>query len=862
MKRLLIALNLIFIAGRLAAQNIPTPDEVFGHQCGADFKIIGWDAIVDYYRTLDERSPRIAVQELGKTHQGRPFIVAAISSEENMARLDEIKQIARSLALGDPASDEQMREWLDRGRGIVLITQGIHASEFTPTQASPELAYRLITEESDEMQAIRRDVVTLVVPCFNPDGLAMEKEWYDQWLGTPYEGSGMPWIYHPYVGHDNNRDAYMLSQPESQYVNHLLYQEWYPQIYVDQHHMGNSDARIFIGEMYEPLNPSIDPLTVTNVHLVGAAMRGRLESEGKPGVIHRANWDGFWQGGFFTNAWWHNVTGILTEVAATRMATPVFQTARNLDGSYFRGVGKDGNRKDWNLPNPWKGGWWRPRDCVEYNISSALGALAVGSHYKTKFLRDIHTSARRNIATGESQPPYGFAVPVDQHDPASALKFLEIVRMGGGKIERAEEPFTSAGVEFPEGTYVVPVNHAYRPYLLDMFMPQEYPAERNDAGEPILPFDWTGWTLAFQMGVKSVALGEPLDFQRSEVNSVSASDPELGSGAWRLISHANSNAIKTTNAILNAGGEVYWLDEDYAAAEGEIHPAGSILVRARGDGDALDVLRELRVPAVSGPVPAEVNRYRLRKPRLGLYQPWTASMDEGWTRFILEDFGFDYKTIHDAEIRAGDLRSRYDAIILPSVNARSIVQGRDELYSPPAYTGGIGDGGLRELELFVRDGGTLLCLAQSSTLPLEYFNGVAHKDPLADLEPAEFACSGAILRIESDTKHPIAFGMQRETGGPFTRSLAFEIDEEKKKKLGSAPGATVARYATSALRMSGFIHGADKLEGKDAVIEVPVGQGRVILYGFPVQFRGQPHGTFKLLFNAIHYSAAQRQSGD
>jgi Zinc carboxypeptidase len=811
---------------------IRSPDQVFGFRCGADQKFIGWQQIVDYFREVDDRSIHARVEEIGKSTLGRPFIVAYVSSPENLARLDEIRAYNRRVALGEATKEE-----IHSGKfpATVLVTAGIHATEFTGTQAMPELLWWLTAgggppELRGEFflqgvcphPAVEKwleGCLIVLVPSFNPDGLEIVKAWYEKTLGTPFEGTWPPELYHHFVGHDNNRDAYMLTQVESQHVNRLLYHDVHPQIYVDQHHMGNSDARMFIGEMYEPLNPSVDPLTVMNVQLVGAYMRSRMTAEGKRGLLHRANWNGFWQGGFFTNAWWHHIPAILTETASMRLASPIFQKPSDLDGAYFRGVGKNGNAKEWNHPWPWAGGWWRPRDGVEYDIAAVFAATDAAVTFRAKLAEDRWQAARRGVADG-AQAPVAWLVPRAQHDENAPRRLAAKLLSQGATVLEATAPFEANGKAHPAGTLILPAAQPFRSVVRDFVEAQVYP-ERSGGGDgaPEPPFDWTGWTPAMQMGV---AVERVVAWTGKDVAK---------SGDARRLSAAPAEVASENPAMLAS-----W------------RAAGRRLTAAA----AAETRPESR-PVVA--LPGAANGHARPMRRVGVYQPWTASMDEGWIRWILREYELPSVTLHDADVRAGGLRARCDTILLPSIGAHGIREGHAAGSMPPEYCGGLGAEGAAALAAFVREGGRLVCLDASCDYALDLFprKELPVEEVTSKLDGKKFSCPGSLLAVELATRAPLnspmLVGLPQELIVPFQRSRAFTIAAEG---AASKNVEAIAHYAERDLCRSGWILGADQIAGKAMALIANVDAGQVVLFGAPVQFRAQSEASFPLLFNALY----------
>jgi hypothetical protein len=841
--------------------DIAAPETFFGHKPGADFKLIRWEKIVEYFQLLSRESNRIKVEELGKTTLGNPFILATISSAENLSQLEKYKEIAKKLAKGK-VSAEEARRLAGEGKAVVLITCSMHASECGPTQMSPELGYILATDNSSDIKKILDNVIFLLVPSWNPDGNNMVVDWYRRNVGTPFETSPMPWLYHHYVGHDNNRDAFMHTQVETRYVNNILYHDWFPQIFMDMHHMGNSDARLFLSPLYDPRHHSLDPLLTREIELTGAYMRTVLEEQGKIGVIHYANWNHWRMSAIHTSALWHNVVTILFEAAGTRMATPIFQSARDLTGSSSGGLGKMGNTQSINYPSPWPGGWWRLRDIVEYAYWSVIGILETGAKHKEKYLLNMYHMARNSIEMGENETPYAYLIPQKQKDPNTVAKMINILVAGGIEIHQATKPFYVQNRNYPAGTYVALLAQAYRPYLNDMLGPQLYPDRRQYAdGPPERTFDLTGWTLSYQMGVRTIKVDTPFE---AELKPIQRTDPPLGAvsgnGNSYILDHHVLDSFRAINRLLKEGASVAWATNAFTSGERK-YPAGSIVVSGSGIGNKVQSLaKEFNLQIEAGRAPRDL--MRLKPLKLGLYKPWVANMDEGWTRWIFDTWEFPYTTIQDVEIRNGQLQQKYDVILLTNITSQRIINGHNKGTVPSQYAGGIGQQGLSALFEFVRDGGTLIALNSSCQLPVEHFK-VPMKDVSKSFPTTEFFCPSAILKVDVENLHPIAYGMDKTAniltyGSPFFEFLDMDTLTAEDKQDWLTEVKVIARYPNSNPFMSGRLIGDHVLHNKPALLEVKCGKGRIILFAFRPQNRAQPHGTFMMFFNALYYGAATK----
>lgn len=563
------------------------------------------------------------------------------------------------------------------------------------------------------------------------------------------------------------------------------------------------------------------------------------------------------------------MVGILTEAAGALIASPVFQNKSDLRGA--RGL--PSYAMTTSFPEPWPGGWWRLRDVVEYQKISCLALFTLAARYHDLFQDNYLRIGREAIERGRREPPFAWLVPPDQRDPRSAAHLLEILRETGIEIHQAEEAFTADGVNYPAGTRILHCAQPYRAHLIDMLERQKYPDRVQYPGGPAeQPYDIAGWTLSLQMGVRAVEVASPFEGRMRKLESIAAPPAELrgpeNAAAYRLEAGNNDN-YRLLNRLHKTGIEasiVHRAAVQASAPSGDAVPAtiGTIYIhegekfRSRKE----ELLKNLSCMPTGVDKPNDALQQRLRRlrpPRTGLYQPWTASIDEGWTRLVLDNFEFSYRTVRNADIRAGNLRERYDCLILPSIGAASVVNGHAPDTTEPQYVGGIGEDGLVQLQDFVRAGGSLVCLDASCNLPIDHFN-IPVKNLVRGKKTQEFFCPGSLLRVSIDPEHPIGYGLPEWFSGYFQQSQAFEVLETRSPAKGSRdpaarfPARVVARYSDTVLLESGWIRGGDLIADKPAIVEVQFGEGKIVLFGFRIQHRGQPHGTFRLLFNAIQQS--------
>ena len=851
--------GLLLIASSADAQVI-SPEEAIGFPVGADYKLARWETITGYLRSLAASSDRVILEERGKTTEGLDFVLVLISSPENLANLDRYKAIQQKLANPQEHGLTELGRLAQEGKAVVMISCNIHSTEVASSQMSMELAYQLATENTPKVKEILENTILLLIPSANPDGLNMVVDWYERTVNTPYEGARMPWLYHKYTGHDNNRDWFMLTQIETQLVTQILYEEWFPQVIYDVHQMGNRGARFVIPPYFHPVNPNIPPLLQRELALIGAQMALDLTSQGFTGVLSNAVYDTWWHGGFRTVPYRHNMIGILTEAASVNIASPIFQRKSSLRG-HRRGLSEYAQQT--NFPEPWPGGWWRMRDIIEYEQAAAYSILSIVAKQREMFLSNFYKMGLDAVEKGEDEPPRAFLVPTDQRDMNTALKLLQILQRGGVKIHRANANFTADGVEYPAETYVVSMAQPFRAHAKDLLEVQHYPRRIPAPGAPPeRPYDIAGWTLPLQMGVKVIKVVNAFGADLTLLEKIPAAAGKLhldGVDFQDAVVYAfrNQTNLETValNRLLQKDGYAIHQQQREAVWKDVHLPRGTIILKSdRIPGSDSAELRDF-AESVGIEIYALNQRFvdlkeRLRQPRLGLYKPWVANMDEGWTRWVLEKHEFPYRNLTDAEIRAGDLAEWYDAIILPDMRASRMIKGHAEGSLPPEYVGGIGLEGVANLRTFVEQGGTLICFNWATEVPMKHF-GLEITDVLESNRSGpqksagtEFFCPGSLLRVFVETSHPIGYGLEREMAVFFKSGPAFE----------ARSGKRVAAYPNFNPLMSGWIEGEKRIRQKGALWDVKLGQGHVILFGFKPQHRAQSHGTFKLLFNAIYYS--------
>jgi hypothetical protein len=650
----------------------------------------------------------------------------------------------------------------------------------------------------------------------------------------------------------------MHTQVESQAVARVLYEEWYPQILYIQHQTGPFPARIHMPPFDDPVNPNIHPLVVQSVNVIGTHMAKRFEEERKPGAIQHRQYPMWRADGLRYAVYGHNIMGVHTETQLYRYATPHYYDPESLPSTVSgRGASLSAREPSVFYPNPWRGGWWRLGDAVEYVLTAGMGVLDVSERLKEDWLYNAYTMARDAIE--KEGDAFAWIVPSEQWDAGEAIELIRILRRAGVEVYRATSSFTADGKTYTAGSHVVYGAQAFRGFVGHVLDKQVYPDRRlSPDGPPIPPYDLAGWTFPIAMGVTVDRVEQAFEAQTEVVDQA---DPMPGqrigeAGYGYLLSHKHNVSALAVNRLLTAGDRVHWAGAAFGAG-GMQHEPGTIVVeRGRGtEGRVERLAQDLGLSFVGISQQPEVTLHRIESPRVGLYKSWVANMDEGWTRWLLaEEYEFAVDTLHDDAIRGSNL-SRYDVIMLPDQNPAAILNGHAPGTMPPEYVGGLGAEGAAALKRYVETGGTVVALDNAADFAIQQF-GLPVRSALAGSSREDFFVPGSLIRLDVDNTHPLAYGMQREAAAMFRSSKAFAIvppAREGEQHAAPQPVEVVARYGESDLLLSGFEIGADRyLAGRAAVVRVEVGRGEVVLIGFRPQFRAIPRVTFKLLFNAIH----------
>lgn len=761
----------------MAAAAVPTPAGYFGHEIGEDKTVLDWDKVVGYFQELAKSSDRVRVQELGKTADHRPFIAATIADAETLRHLDRYIAIQQRLADPRQTAPAEAEKMFLEGKAIVMITCSIHATELASTGTAVEYAYRLITEDTPQHRAILKDTILLLIPSLNPDGVDIVTRWYRKTLGTPFEGTQPPELWHKYVGHDNNRDWYIFSQPETRHTIELQ-NKWHPQIVYDVHQQGANASRLFTPPWLDPIEPNIDPILSQEMNLFGLMIATDLTAAGKTGVAIHGIYD-FWSPSRHYQSF-HGGLRLLTESASARLASPITITADEIAAN---ALGYNPRQRSWNYLEPWMGGKWTLRDIMSYQLIAFDSVLYNSALHREELLRNFYKVGQRQVARTE---PWGFVVTAGQRDPGATRKLIETLRFGDVEVSKGAD-----------GSAVIPMRQPYSGWAKALLERQHYPEDRlYPGGPPKRPYDVTAHTLPLLFGVdvKAVSLAVPFsgDWQAPAAHTGPVY-PAADTDSWIAVNHAWKD-----------GGSV-WRDP----------AAGDFSVRERPGWK------------------------EIKRPRIGLYKSRIPNMDEGWTRWLFEHFGFAYTSVRNADIQAGGLRAKFDAIVFPDQAANAMENGYSATAMPAEYTGGLGAKGDAALKEFANAGGTLVFLNDASEYATSRL-GVAARNVAGRGNSSEFYSPGELLNARLDTASPLAYGVPADLAIWGEHSPAWETELP-----------VVVRYPDSGLLASGWLVGEKTIAGRAALIDAPMGSGHAILFGMRPQYRAQSYLTFKLFFNAL-----------
>ena len=859
---LIIFANIFILRGQ---EIIPSPEEFFGFKPGTNRELFSYEKLIAYLDTLGANSKRVQMTEIGTSPFGKPMFICFISAPENIARLDDLRNLNKRLALDPEIPDDERNILIDEGKVFLLVTLSMHSREVGPSQAAPSIAYELATTCDKDRIGWLQNVVFMMVPCHNPDGMDMVVENYYTYKNTKYEGSDLPGVYHKYIGHDNNRDFIALTQADTRVIAAIYNKDWFPHVAVQKHQMVSSGVRYVVPPSHDPIAENVDAGLWNWISIFGSNMILDMTHDSLPGIAQRYVFDDFWPGSTGTCVW-TNVIGMLTEAANAKTATPVFIEPNELS---VIGKGLSEHKKSVNMPLPWEGGWWGLEDIVKYEISSTLSMLKTASCYRKEILKFRNELCRSEVIKGKSEPPYYYIMPLNQSDQSELAGMVNLLREHAIGVFKLNKEIVVGNKNYQEGDIVVPLSQPVRPLIKEILEAQEYPLRHyTPDGEAIKPYGNTSWSLplhrgveAFEISIRSEELENSLKRIEEEYNL--KSDVNANQNVF-LFSSQNNESYKAAFLAMSYGMEVKRLTRDIIF-ENVRYAAGSFVILMNSHRDVLfDKLTVSPVPVNQSLMPGMED---VRMPRIALVESWFQDLDAGWTRYLFDEYGIPYTVLRPVDFEKANLKDKFDMVVFPSEGADVIKDGKfkrgENFYLsnyPPEYTKGLGIKGMDNLMNFLDNGGIIISWGESAPV---FDNVLQIKEGNSDEVKEEFRlpfrnvgdelaklglyCPGSLIRIKLAKDHPLTWGMPDEAGilfqgNPvFTTSVpVFDMDRR-----------VIGYFPEKDLLLSGYIEKEETLANKSAMIWLKKGKGQLVLMAFSPQYRASTQGTFKLLFNSL-----------
>ena len=840
-------LVLIMLLMTTAMVGLETPEQFLGFKPGTDRELAHYNKIKEYFIKVGSESPRVNTYLIGKTTLNNDMVMAVISSEENIKHLEEYKTISRKLSLAE-VDEKEARELAAKGKPIAFITCNLHSNEIASSQMALVLLYKMATDNSPGTKKILDNVIFVFLPSVNPDGQIMVVDWYYKYKGTKYEGSELPYVYHWYAGHDNNRDWFKINLKETWLITKQLYFEWFPQVTVDEHQMGSSGDRFYIPPLAEPPTPGIHPLVWRTINLFGTRIAYDLEKLDYRGVASRGFFMGWWIGALDDSAWFHNIPGILFEAASVRDASPVYIEPEEVSS----GTNRENEERMFS-PSPWSGGWWHLSDIVNYDLHATLSVLSTAATYPEELLLNSYKMAKDNIKRGQTEPPFAYVVPKDQWDPMTAEKYIQTLRKSNIKVYQLTSPLQAENYYFPTGAYVIPMAQPYRSFAKNILERQYYPDLRKAPGDPFTyPYDGAGWTLHLAMGVDAMEIKHPF---KAEMKTVELEDVYKGTlpeniDEFIVLDARYNNSFLAASVLLKKNIDV-WRDFDGIAGS-----KGSFIVKKSAALDTLEEINRTMPLILTSRTDLPLEKLKKLEPfKVALYQNWDHNMEEGWTRFVFDEFKMDYETIHHTDVLKKDFLKKYDIIVFVGAGKTEIESGKPPkkwekwaVSLPPEYSGGIGEKGKKALEEFLKKGKTLIFMGNSCEYAVEHLNL-----PVEDIikEAKNVKCPGSYLEVEVK-ESDLTLGMKPKAAIYYNKDPLFST---YLPPLITQKRRTPVTFGKRDLLLSGYLEGEEYLLRNSLVVDFSIDNGRIILIGPSVTYRAQSEGIYKIIFNALFTAA-------
>jgi len=891
-KILFTFLMAVFVFFAAIAQNIPSPISHFGFNIGDNYHLATFTQTEAYFKKLAASSNKVKLQVIGKTEEGRNQYMLIVSDPSNIKQLEKYKSISQKLARAENLSNEEAKQLAKEGKAVVWIDGGLHATEVTGIHQLIQTVYTLLTREDEETKRILKSTIILFVHA-NPDGQELVSNWYMRNPDTLKRSTeNLPRLYEKYIGHDNNRDFFMNNMSESKNMSHQLYIEWMPQVLYN-HHQTGPPGTVVAGPPYrDPFNYVYDPLLVTGIDALGAAMSSRLNAEGKPGYTMKSGsvYSTWWNGGLRTAAYYHNIIGLLTEIIGnpTPMNIPLVPQ-RLIPNSA--------------TPFPITPQKWYFKNSIDYSVSLNYGVLNYAARYKDELLYNIYTMGKNSIDAGnkdtwtmspkkvellnetfkndkkeikgdtlpveyfgkiykkaELRDPRGYIVTADQ--TTTAVSFINILIHSGIKVQKATASFSVAGKNYPAGSYIVKTNQAFRPHVLDMFEPQDHPNDfQYPGGPPVRPYDAAGWTPAYTMGIQFDRI---LDNFEGPFETIAYGDLQKSLGkitgdakqnAGYTFSAKDNSSYVAVNDLLKEGASIYKNKDQYFVSSSDKLTATLQKISAE---------QGVIFTAAAKPIAAQ----KIVKPlRIALWDRYGGSMSSGWVRWIFEQYHFPFELIYAKQIDSVDLNSKYDVIVfvegaIPALRAEPSPWEEKEpkLEDIPAdlqyMLGKITvQKSIPALQKYLNNGGRIVTIGSSSNLV--YHLNLPVRNALVEMVngkerplPGEkFYIPGSIMQVGVDNNYTPNWGMEKTTDVYFSASPVFKLTPAA---ISSKELTPLAWYSSANTLRSGWAFGQSYLQDGVAAFEANVGKGKLFVYGPEITFRGQTHASYKFLMNQLY----------
>lgn len=889
-----VSLNLFGQDNQIYSTVIP-PEKYLGFRPGTDRCLIDYEELISYLQKLDESSPRLHMVEIGRSPQGRPMYLLFISSEENISQLEKLRQINRRLALDPELSESERASLIDQGKVFLLATLSMHSDEVGPSQALPILAYEFITTEEGPIKKWLSDVVLMIVPNSNPDGMDMQVHHYRKYKGTKYEGCSLPGVYHKYVGHDNNRDYVNLTQSDTKAIARIYSLDWFPQVMVDKHQMYTNGPRYFVPPVHDPIAENIDPNLWNWTKVFGAAMITDMTEAGLAGVCHSYIFDDYWPGSTETSLW-KGVISMLTEMASCKDATPVYVEPNELQ---VEGKGLSEYKISINMPLPWPGGWWRLSDMVQYEIVSFKSLLKTASLYRREILTFRHELCRKEVERGRREPPFYYALPLKQHDQSELVSLVNLLLEHGVRVYGLQQAIRVGENLLEAGDIIIPLSQPFRSFIKEVMEKQKYPERHyTPGGELIKPYDITSWSLPLHRGLQCLEINirsEDLEKRWREIREEFSLKGEIASPFYAALLTANNNeSFRAAFEALTQGLKVARLEEKVVISREEL-PKGSFFFLY--DAKLIPILKKLSVSPFFILEKADFKMQSLRLPRIALVETYFHDMDAGWTRYIFDTYCIPFTVVRPGDFEKIDFVKNFDIVVFPDMEKSVLMEGKYQYKGemilpdyPPEFTKGIGSKGMEKLMTFLDSGGLIISWGASTSLFMgklemprpkaiagireekgekrqEYGKESERKDdrekekeekekeefqlPVKDeaeaLQKTGLYCPASLCRIVLTPDHPLTWGLPSEIGVLFTGRPVFQTS----LPIFDMDRRVIGRFPEGQILLSGYAEKIEKLSNKVSLVWLKKGKGQIILFAFSPVFRASTQAAYKLLFNAL-----------